>query len=295
MASAQNSNPYLSNLFGLGGRTALVTGGATGIGRMIAHGFAAAGATVFLVSRSAKNCEAAAAELNAMDLAGHVEGFAGDVGTEEGIGAIREALCGRTGSLSILVNNAGKARASRSLDDFPYKAWDSVFRVNVAGAFALTQQLLPLLRKHAALRSPSRVINIGSMVGMRPMSNRAYSYAASKAALHHVTMMLAQELAKEHITVNAIAPGPFETTMTSYAAGTQKDRQAMADQVPLGRWGADTDIAGIALYLSSLAGAYTTGAVIPVDGGVTVTAPDLMHPFDDGGAAAPMSGADRPT
>jgi NAD(P)-dependent dehydrogenase (short-subunit alcohol dehydrogenase family) len=263
---------YLDTLFGLSGRWALVTGGGTGIGRMTAEALAQAGARVMLVSRKAEVCAAAAEQINSACGEARCEGFAGDVASEEGVSALASAVAERCGALSILVNNAGKAWMSEDLGSFPYRAWDPVFRVNVAGPFALTQQLLPLLRAAATAGSPARVINIGSMVGTRPMGNNAYSYAASKSALHHLTAILGQELAP-NVTVNAIAPGPFPTQMTAW---TDAEAREGGQGVPMARWGEARDIAGAMLFLCGGGGAFTTGSVIPVDGGVTVAAgPDF--------------------
>jgi len=266
------------DLFGLKGRTALVTGGGTGIGRMISEALAAAGARVLIASRKAEACEAAAREINALYGPRSAQGFAGDVGSEEGVAALTASVRERADALNILINNAGKGWMADSLDSFPYRGWESVLRVNVTGAFALTQQLLPMLEGAATSDAPSRVVNIGSMVGALPMGNNAYSYAASKGALHHLTRILAQELASRHILVNAIAPGPFPTQMTSWATGSEDSRKAMAAGVPLGRWGRASDLAGLCLYLCGAGGGYTTGAIIPLDGGVSVAAgPDLLH------------------
>jgi NAD(P)-dependent dehydrogenase (short-subunit alcohol dehydrogenase family) len=169
---------YLETLFSTAGKTALVTGGATGIGRMIAHCLVHAGAHVLIVSRKGEACQAVAHELNALSGVGTAEGFAGDVGSESGVTALATEVKRRVESLHILVNNAGKTWGE-SLDRFPYMAWDAVMSVNVTGPFALTQQLLPLLKAAASDDDPARVVNLGSIVGNQPIGNRAYSYAAS--------------------------------------------------------------------------------------------------------------------
>jgi len=259
----------LQHLFSVEGRTALVTGGATGIGRMIAEGLVAAGARVLIASRKQEACEAAAAEINAAGFPGTAEGFAGDVATEAGVDALAAAVAERTDGLDILINNAGVSWGA-PLDTFPHSAWARVMDVNVAGLFTLTQRLLPLLAASASAESPARVVNIGSVMGAAPLGDGAYSYAASKAAVHHLTKILAKELAGRHITVNAIAPGVFASKMTAFATGTAEKAAAVARGVPLGRIGAPDDIAATVLFLCGRSGAYMTGAILPVDGGVGV-------------------------
>ncbi len=196
------------HLFSLEGKTALVTGGATGIGRMCVEGLLRAGARVLIASRKADACEAIAREVNALGLPGKAEGFGGDVSTEEGVKALVAEVNKRTKVLHILVNNAGKTWGTE-YKDFPWKAWDGVLSVNVAGLFTLTRELTPMLAASATPDDPARVVNLGSVMGSIPMGDGAYSYSASKAAVHHLTKILAKELAAQFITVNAFAPAPF--------------------------------------------------------------------------------------
>lgn len=266
----------LSDLFGLEGKVALVTGGATGIGRMAATGLASAGARVLIASRKGEACEATAAEINAMGLPGTVEAFAGDVGTEAGVEAMAMDVAGRTDKLHILMNNAGITWGA-PYAEFPFKAWEKVMGVNVAGLFALTQRLTPMMAASASVEDPARVINVGSVMGTAPIGVGAYSYSASKGAVHHLTKILATELASSRITVNAIAPGPFPSQMTAFAMKDQEKQARIASENPLGRVGQPDDIAGLLVFLSSKAGAYVTGAIIPVDGGIHVeTVKDLF-------------------
>lgn len=268
---------YLTELFGVGGKTALVTGGATGIGRMIAEALVQGGAHVLIASRKGADCETVAAELNALDAPGTAEGFAGDVGTEEGIAALGEAVRARTDKLHILVNNAGVSWGA-PFGDFPYDAWDKVMRVNVSGLFTLTRDLVPLLEAAASDEDPARIINLGSVMGTKPVADMAFSYAASKAAVHHLTEIFANDLAAQRITCNAFAPGPFRSRMTEFATGDAAKAAEMAKAMPLGRLGAPEDIAGATLYLCGKAGAYITGAILPIDGGMKANAESTLFP-----------------
>ncbi|WP_439141574.1 SDR family NAD(P)-dependent oxidoreductase [Planktotalea sp.] len=259
----------IQTLFGLDGKVALVTGGATGIGRMAAEGLVRAGATVLLASRKGEACEAVAAELNAMGASGKAIGFAGDVGTEEGVDALVAAVKERTETLDILMNNAGITWGA-PMGQFPHKAWSKVMDVNVAGLFDLTQKLLPMLKASGSVDDPARVVNVGSVMGEREMGDGAYSYSASKAAVIHLSKILAKELAGEAITVNALAPGPFVSRMTAFATHDEDMRSKVGDDVPMKRVGRDEDIAGCMLFLCGRGGAYITGAVVPVSGGINV-------------------------
>ena len=260
---------YIEDLFSVSGKTALVTGAATGIGRMAATALVHSGVRVMIASRKGEDCARVADELNALGAKGKAEGFAGDVSSEEGIDALAAEVESRTNSLHILINNAG-ASWGAPLDEFPYNAWARVLNVNVTGLFHLTRKLLPLIEKAASHEDPARVINLGSVMGTQPIADGAYSYTASKAAVHHLTRTLAIELSGKRITVNAFAPGPFRSRMTSFATGTDEQAEHVGSRVPLARVGAPDDIAGATLYLCSKAGSYVTGAILPIDGGQSV-------------------------
>ena len=253
------------DLFDVSGKNALVTGGGRGIGLMIARGLVQAGVRVVIASRKAEDLETAAAELRAV---GECEAIAADLSTPEGAGALAQAVRARFDALHILVNNSG-ATWGAPLEEFPASGWDRVIHTNLEGTFHLTVGLLPALRAAASAEDPARVINIGSIDGIRVPAVENYSYSASKAAVHMLTRHLARRLASEQITVNAIAPGPFETKMMAFALDTPEKRAEVARVVPLGRIGRPDDAAGLTLFLASRAGSYLTGAVIPLDGGIT--------------------------
>jgi NAD(P)-dependent dehydrogenase (short-subunit alcohol dehydrogenase family) len=255
----------MADLFDVSGKTALVTGGSRGIGLMIATGLLEAGARVIVSSRKAGDLEEAAGELAKL---GDCEAIPADVSTPEGAAELARATQARFPELAILVNNAG-AGWGAPLEEFPASGWDKVSHTNVEGVFHLTVELLPALRGAADVADPARVINIGSIDGLRTPSLENYSYSASKAAVHMLTRHLAKRLASDHITVNAIAPGPFESKMTAFMFDTPENRELVEQMVPLGRTGRPDDVAGLTLFLASRAGAYLTGAVIPLDGGIT--------------------------
>ncbi|MDG4780046.1 glucose 1-dehydrogenase [Micromonospora sp. WMMD961] len=255
----------MTQLFSVEGKTVLVTGGSRGIGLMIAQGFVRAGAHVIISSRKADVCEAVAKELSAE---GRCEAMPADLGTDAGAEALAAAVRERCDRLDVLVNNAG-ATWGAPLEDYPEAAFDKLWAVNVKAVFRLTTALLPALRAAATADDPARVINIGSIDGVRVPFMEVYAYSATKAAVHMLTRSLAHQLASEQITVNAIAPGPFESKMMAFALDDPASRAAIEQQVPLGRIGRPEDMAGTAIYLASRAGAYLTGAVIPVDGGIT--------------------------
>jgi NAD(P)-dependent dehydrogenase (short-subunit alcohol dehydrogenase family) len=258
-----------AHLFGLSAKTALVTGGASGIGAIVTETLAAAGARVLAVSRKADTCTALAEALSDKGLTGRCEGFHGDVASEESVAALAAEVARRTDRLHILVNNAGRTWGS-PLGAFPFKAWGDVLSVNLAGTFAVTQAMLPLMKAAAAADDPARVVNLGSVMGTQPISKGAYSYSASKAAVHHLTRILANELASDHVTVNALAPGPFDSRMMAFATRDPDKRARMEKGIPLGRIGRPEDIAAAVLYLCGRGGAYTTGAILPIDGGLSV-------------------------
>jgi NAD(P)-dependent dehydrogenase (short-subunit alcohol dehydrogenase family) len=255
----------MSDLFDVSGRTALVTGGSRGIGLMIARGLVQAGARVIVSSRKADDVQAAAGELSKL---GDCVAIPGDVSTPDGATALAAGTRERFAELDILVNNAGVVWGAQ-LEDFPPVGWEKVLHTNVEGVFHLTVALLPALRAAADRRGSARVINIGSIDGLRTPAVENYSYSASKAAVHMLTRHLAKRLAPEQITVNAIAPGPFESKMMAFALDDPQTRAGIEAAVPLGRIGRPDDVAGLTLFLASPAGSYVTGAVIPLDGGIT--------------------------
>jgi NAD(P)-dependent dehydrogenase (short-subunit alcohol dehydrogenase family) len=254
------------DLFDLTGKTAVVTGGTRGIGLMIARGLLQAGAArVYISSRKAEGCAAAEAELSQY---GQVTAIVADLSTEAECQRLASEVGAREQAVHVLVNNAG-ATWGAPLEEFPASAWDKVLDLNLKSPFYLTRALLPLLEAAGTADDPARVISIGSIDGLRVSSLPTYSYAASKAGLHHLTRVLAKELGPRHITVNAVAPGPFESKMMAATLRAFGDEIAAA--APLRRIGRPDDMAGVAVFLSSRAGAYVTGAVIPVDGGLGTT------------------------
>jgi NAD(P)-dependent dehydrogenase (short-subunit alcohol dehydrogenase family) len=254
----------VSSLFSLDEKIALVTGGAQGMGRMIAAGLIGAGAKVYITSRKREVCEAAALELAK---GGPCMALTADLNTPEAAAALAAEMKAREGTLDILINNAGRTWGA-PLETFPDKAWAGVFAVNVQGPFTLVRELLPLLMASASHEDPARVINIGSLAGLRAEPLSAYSYAASKAAIHHLTRVLARDLAARHITVNSVIPGYFPTQMTAHIRGQDAEFSKLLERVPLGRLGEPDDIVGACVFLCSRAGRYLTAADIVVDGGM---------------------------
>jgi NAD(P)-dependent dehydrogenase (short-subunit alcohol dehydrogenase family) len=255
----------VSDLFSVRGKVALVTGGSSGIGLMIAQGYVEAGARVYISSRKKDVCDAVAAELSKH---GDCIAIPADVATTEGRQHLVDAIGKREKGLDILVNNAGAAWGA-PLGEYPESGFRKVMTLNTEAVFFLTQSLLPLLGAAAKEEDPARVINIGSIDGIRTPSLDHFAYSASKAAVHHMTHVLALKLGPRHITVNAVAPGPFESRMTKWVL--ENERDALVGHCPLGRIGAPPDMAGIAIFLASKAGAYLTGTVIPVDGGISIS------------------------
>ncbi|HWD11365.1 MAG TPA: SDR family oxidoreductase [Solirubrobacteraceae bacterium] len=254
----------MSELFDVSGKTALVTGGSRGIGLMIARGLVQAGARVIVSSRKTEDVTATAQTLAQL---GECTAIPGDVSSPEGAAALAGEVRSQFDALDILVNNAGAVWGA-PLEDFPPVGWDKVVHTNVEGIFNLTVALLPALRAAADADDPARVINVGSIDGLRTPSVENYSYSASKAAVHMLTRHLAKRLAPEQITVNAIAPGPFPSKMMSVLDDPEW-RARIEAEVPLGRVGRPDDVVGLTLLLASRAGAYMTGTVIPLDGGIT--------------------------
>ena len=254
----------MKNLFSVAGKVALVTGGSRGIGLMIARGYVENGATVYVSSRKKEVCDEVAAELSKI---GTCHSLPADVSSEAECNRLAAELAKREPKLHILVNNAG-ANWGAPMNEYPDDAWNKVLALNVKSIFHLTRACLPRLEAAASPADPARVINIGSIDGLRVPMLHTYAYSSSKAAVHHLTRVLAVELAAKHVTVNAVAPGPFESKMMAETLRSFGD--AIRASCPLGRIGEPEDMAGIAIFLASRAGSYLTGTVIPVDGGITV-------------------------
>ena len=250
------------DLFDLSGKVAVVTGGTRGIGLMIARGLLQAGATVAISSRDAAAGDAAAAELAGF---GEVVSIPADLSTEAECRRLADEVAGHHDHVDILVNNAGAAWGA-PLEEFPDSAWDKVLALNLKAPFFCARAFLPALERRASQDDPSRIINVGSIDGLRVPGLPTYSYSSSKAGVHHLTRVLASELGPRAITVNAIAPGPFESKMM--ASTLAEFGEMIAAAAPLRRIGRPDDMAGTAVYLASRAAAYVTGAVIPVDGGI---------------------------
>ncbi len=253
-----------SDLFSIAGKTALVTGGSRGIGKMIAEGFVDAGASVYISSRKSDVCEEVTAELSKK---GTCVAIPADLSKEDECRRLGDEMASRVDRLDILVNNAG-ATWGAPLSDYDEAAFERVLALNVKGVFHVTKFLVPLLQKAGTQEEPARVINIGSIDGIAVPVMETYAYSASKAAVHQLTRHLAKRLAPA-ITVNAIAPGPFESKMM--AATLEAFGEQIVASAPLRRIGRPDDMAGAAIFLSSRAGSYVTGAVLPVDGGIATT------------------------
>ena len=255
----------MSELFSIAGKTALVTGGSRGIGAMIARGYVEAGAKVYISSRKRELCDEVAAELSRV---GTCVSLPANLADEAACIALAAEIAARESQLHILVNNAG-ATWGAPLAEFPAEAWDKVLDLNVKAPFFLTRALLPLLEAAATPDDPARVINIGSIDAIQVPMLETYSYSSSKAALHQLTRHLARNLGRKQITVNVIAPGPFESKMM--AETLRNFGEEIARSSPLNRIGRPDDMAGAAIFLASRAGAYVTGAMLPVDGGIATT------------------------
>lgn len=255
----------MKNLFSVEGKVALVTGGSRGIGYMIARGYVENGVKTYISARKAEACEAAAQELSKY---GTCIALPADVGKVDEIKRLAQEIGARESKLHILVNNAG-ANWAEPIEQYGEAGWDKVVDTNLKAVFFLTRELLPQLRAAATAGDPARVINIGSIDGLHVPGLETYAYSSSKAGVHHLTRTLARRLAADNITINAIAPGPFESKMMEQTLKTFGD--AIKSAVPRGRIGEPEDMAGTAIFLASRASAYITGAVLPVDGGLATT------------------------
>jgi NAD(P)-dependent dehydrogenase (short-subunit alcohol dehydrogenase family) len=255
----------IEDLFSVRGKTALITGGSRGLGEMFARAYVENGVKVYISSRKAEACTALADELSKY---GTCIALPADLSKMSEMERLAGELAACEKKLDILINNAG-ASWGALFAEFPENGWDKVMDLNVKSVFFMTQKVLPLLKAAASAEDYARVINIGSIEGMRTSHLEAYSYAASKAGVLHVTRMMAKFLAKDHIAVNAIAPGYFPSKMTEAIEG--EDADEIMRNTPMKRWGEPSDMAGVALYLASKASGYVTGAVIPVDGGLATT------------------------
>lgn len=262
MKKATRSEP----LFDLTGKQTLVTGGANGLGRMIVEGLLRAGASVAFTSRKQAACDEAVEELSSI---GPCVGYAADFSQADAVAELGRSYRARHTGLDILINNSGRTWAA-PIETFPDKAWTGVMSINVQTPFRLVQEFLPELTAAATGESPARIINIGSIAGKVVEPLNAYSYGASKAAVHHLSRQLAADLAGRSITVNTICPGYFPTSMTAHLQSDQGTPSGTLEgHIPLGRFGSPADIAGAAVFLCSRAGAYVTGTELVVDGGIS--------------------------
>jgi NAD(P)-dependent dehydrogenase (short-subunit alcohol dehydrogenase family) len=253
----------MNDLFDIENKVAIVTGGSRGIGEMIATGFVTNGVKTYISSRKAEACDATASRLSEQ---GECISIPCDLSSMEGVRYLADAIAEREERLDILVNNAG-ATWGEPLESFPESAWDKVMTINLKSPFFLTQALLPMLEKAGSHEDPARVINIGSISGLHVGNLPTFSYGPSKAGMHHLTRILASNLASKHVNVNAIAPGPFESKMMAHTLKTMGDQ--VVKRVPRKRIGEPSDMAGAAIFLSSKASSFITGVVLPVDGGIT--------------------------
>ncbi|MBN1656570.1 MAG: SDR family oxidoreductase [Deltaproteobacteria bacterium] len=255
----------VADLFSVKGKIALVTGGSRGIGLMIARAYAVNGVKVYISSRKKEACNNAAAELSKI---GECVSIPADLSTSEGRAALVSEIKRREHKLHILVNNAG-ASWGATIEAYPEEAWDKVMTINVKSIFMLTRDLLDVLARAGTAEDPARVINVGSIDGIKVPALDNFAYSPSKAAVHHLTRVLAVRIASHNMTVNAVAPGPFESKMTEWML--KNFRETVEQICPRKRIGRPSDMAGVALFLASPAGAFINGAVIPVDGGLSLT------------------------
>lgn len=289
MSNGTNGRPSLSltRLFGVADKIVLISGGSRGIGEMMTRAFVENGAHVIICSRKAAAVDKVVQEMTASGFPGTCRGFPADLSSRaecERAGEEAAKLCGeivaevaanggvkREACLDVLINNSG-ATWGEPIEQYKEQGWDKIMNLNVKGVFFLTRYCLPLLEKAATRQSPARVINVGSIAGLRNQYMPTYSYDASKAAVHHLTTHLASHLSSRNILVNAIAPGFVKSSMSDQIL-TYAPIDAINSSIPCGRIGGDKDMAGIALYLSSDSASWVTGAIIPVDGGALVFQP----------------------
>ena len=255
----------MQDLFSIAGKTALVTGGSRGIGAMIAEGFLRAGAKVYITSRKAEELETTRVRLAEL---GECIAIPSDLSQLDGISKLAKEINARETKLDILINNAG-ATWGAPIDEFPESGWDKVMDLNVKSVFFLTQKLLPLLRASASKDEPARIVNLASVYALRYSQQPTFSYSASKAAVVQLTQQLAASLVKDHINVNAIAPGLFPSNMTAYL---MEDEEALNKNIPMNRMGKLEDAAGTVIYLCSRASSYMTGGLLVIDGGSVISA-----------------------
>ncbi|KAJ1983970.1 hypothetical protein H4R33_004551 [Dimargaris cristalligena] len=257
----------INKLFSVKDKVVVITGGSRGIGLMIAQGFVANGAKVYISSRKASVCDEVARELNKQG-PGQCLSLPADIQEIEQVKKLVSALNEKEPKgIDVLINNAG-ANWGEPIETYPDSAFDKILNLNVRRIFSLTQLCIPMLEKKSTFQDPSRIINIGSIDGIRIPSLETYAYSASKAAVHHMSRVLASHLGKRHITVNNVAPGPFPSKMMG--ATLEKFEDVIVRGIPLGRVGQPGDVAGACIYLSSKAGAYVSGTTIAVDGGALV-------------------------
>jgi NAD(P)-dependent dehydrogenase (short-subunit alcohol dehydrogenase family) len=257
----------IESLFSMQDKICVVTGGSRGLGAFMAQGFLEAGAKrVYITARKAEACITAAKELSQY---GECIAIPSDIATSAGLQTLVTELMSREQHIDVLVNNAGTGWGA-PFGQFPEKGWDKTMDINAKSPFFLTQALAPLLKKNATADNTSSIINIGSIAGIVGNALDNFSYAISKTAIHQLTRVLSTELASDHIRVNAIAPGRFYSKMTEFLSNDQAAFDAELQSIPMRRWGEASDIAGVAIMLSSKAGAFITGQIIPVDGGTSV-------------------------
>ena len=255
----------IEDLFSVRGKLVVITGGSRGIGEMIARAYVENGARVIISARNAAVCDGLAAELSKI---GECTSIPADLSKMDEIERFVAAVSARESKVDVLFNNAG-ASWGAPFDDFPESGWDKVMNLNVKSIFFLTQKIVKLLEAAGTPDDNARVINIGSIEGMHVSDIESYSYAASKAAVLHVTRMMAKYLAGRNIAVNAIAPGFFPSKMTAGIPDAIASHTLQA--TPMKRMGDSNDMGGVALFLGSRASAFLCGSVVTVDGGYATT------------------------